>query len=78
MIKRSITDDNSFRSVMKALTFRIIVIITNGIIVFTITGKSDVTFGVIAVTTISSTMLYFFHERLWNQINWGREKGASE
>ncbi|OGG01318.1 hypothetical protein A2Z33_05385 [Candidatus Gottesmanbacteria bacterium RBG_16_52_11] len=62
----------SKRSIIKALTFRFLVIITNGILVYLVTGKPDVTAGVVTVTAIANTTLYFFHERLWSHVNWGR------
>lgn len=60
------------RSLVKALTFRIMVIVTNGIIIYAITKRLDLTSGVIIVQTILNTILYIIHERIWNFIHWGK------
>lgn len=60
------------RSIAKALTFRILVIIINGILVFAITKRFDITSGVVAAQTIINTIIYVIHERVWNYIQWGK------
>lgn len=60
------------RSLVKAITFRVLIIVSDMIIIFAITHRYDLTIGVIFFSNIASTLLYFFHERLWNNINWGR------
>ena len=60
------------RSLVKAITFRLIILISDGIIIFTITHRFDITFSVILFSNLSSTILYFIHERIWNKINWGK------
>lgn len=62
------------RSIVKAITFRILIIISDSIIIFTITHRYDVTIGVIFFSNLASTMLYFLHERAWNAIHWGKQK----
>lgn len=61
------------RSVAKALTFRSVVLISDVIIVYTITHRYDLTLGVLLFSNISSTTIYFFHERFWNKIRWGKK-----
>lgn len=60
------------RSLLKAITFRCIILISDGIIVFTITHRYDTTVWVIVVSNIASTIFYFLHERAWNNIHWGK------
>lgn len=60
------------RSVAKALTFRSVVLVADMIIVFGITGRYDLTIGVLIFSNVSSTAIYFFHERMWNNIHWGQ------
>jgi uncharacterized membrane protein len=60
------------RSLIKAITFRIVVLTSDSIIIFAITHRLDVTLGVVIFSNISSSLLYFLHERFWNNIHWGR------
>jgi uncharacterized membrane protein len=60
------------RSLAKTITFRQLVIISNSILIFLVTRELKFTLGVMVLTSISSTVLYFFHERVWNGIHWGK------
>jgi uncharacterized membrane protein len=62
------------RSITKAITFRLIVILSDMIVIFFITRQAATTLEVIFVSNVSSTLIYYFHERGWNRIKWG--KGA--
>lgn len=62
------------RSVVKSVTFRILVVVADLIIIYAITKKADVTVVVIVATNIASTILYFLHERIWNDVSWGKQK----
>lgn len=60
------------RSLAKTISYRLIIILSNGLIVYFSTGQIDVTFQVLGLSSIASTFLYFLHERLWNHIHWGK------
>lgn len=62
------------RSITKAITFRLLILISDGIIIYTITHRYDITLGVIFFSNFASTILYFVHERIWNNIHWGKTK----
>jgi uncharacterized membrane protein len=60
------------RSAIKAITWRIIGTADTFIISWAIT-KEPVTAGVIAgFEVFTKTIFYYFHERGWNKIKWGR------
>ena len=63
---------SEIRSVLKSLTFRVIVVIADLIVIYLITHRIDTTVSVTIFTNLASTTLYFFHERVWNRIQWGR------
>jgi adenylylsulfate kinase len=65
--------EQNSRSIIKALTFRVLIIISDAIIIFAITRRYDVTIGVIVFSNIASTVLYFIHERIWNKVHWGKK-----
>ncbi len=60
------------RSAVKSLTFRTIVIISDAIITFALTHRYDITIGFVVFTNIASALLYYFHERIWARLSWGR------
>lgn len=62
------------RSITKAITFRLLILCTDGIIILAITHRFDVALGVIFFSNIASTVVYLLHERLWNSILWGKAK----
>jgi len=62
------------RSVAKAVTFRILIILSDSVVIYLITRRFDVTLGVILASNIASTVLYFVHERIWDRINWGKRQ----
>ncbi|OGG08755.1 hypothetical protein A2154_00420 [Candidatus Gottesmanbacteria bacterium RBG_16_43_7] len=61
------------RSLAKAITFRALVIITNGSLVYIITRRIDLTSGVVLLQAVVNTLLYIIHERAWNRIHWGKQ-----
>lgn len=68
--------ENIKRSIAKALTFRSVIIISDVIIVYTITQRYDLTLGVLVFSNLSSTTIYFIHERFWNSVQWGKVNNA--
>jgi uncharacterized membrane protein len=61
------------RSALKAITWRIIGTADTFVISWVIT-KEPVTAGAIAsFEVVTKTILYYFHERGWNYISWGRK-----
>jgi len=60
------------RSLVKAISWRIIGTIETFIISLLITGRVGTAGGIAAVQAVASTALYWAHERHWNNIRWGR------
>ena len=61
------------RSALKAITWRIIGTADTFVISWAIT-KEPVTAGAIASFEVfTKTVLYYFHERGWNKVKWGRK-----
>ena len=61
-------------SALKAITWRIIGTVDTFVIAWFIT-KEPITAGAIAsFEVVTKTILYYFHERGWNKIGWGRIK----
>jgi uncharacterized membrane protein len=62
------------RSILKSITWRIICIIVSILTSFVLTGKWDLAVAIGTVYNLITMILYYFHERIWNRINWGCEK----
>ncbi len=60
------------RSLVKALTYRALITLTDGIIIYAVTRRTDITLGFAIASNLINTILYFFHERAWNKVHWGK------
>jgi uncharacterized membrane protein len=61
------------RSLVKTISWRITGSSATFAIAYMLTGNLAVA-GVIGITQmISNTILYYFHERIWNRIGWGQQ-----
>lgn len=65
--------ENNKRSIIKSIVYRIILIITNGIVVYVATKRIDLTLGVSLSTAILNTIIYYLYERFWNNVKWGKK-----
>lgn len=61
------------RSVAKVITWRILVTITNFLGGWIASGNPWVGLGVVSFALVVNSILYFFHERIWNKNSWGKE-----
>lgn len=61
------------RSFAKSLTWRVIAILTTFGSLYFLTGDVEMAgMGTILTNTINF-VAYYYHERAWNSINWGKE-----
>jgi uncharacterized membrane protein len=71
--KGKIMNVSKQRSALKAMTWRVIGTADTFVISWAIT-KEPVTAGAIASFEVfTKTILYYFHERGWNRVKWGRK-----
>lgn len=61
------------RSLGKVVTWRILVTITNFIGGWVASGSWQVGLGVVSFALVVNSVLYYFHERIWNRIGAGKE-----
>lgn len=62
------------RSVVKSITYRVLSITTDTLVAYFFTRDAVVTVGIVAFVNGYSTLLYYFHERVWVHIKWGKRK----
>lgn len=61
------------RSIVKSITWRILATLTTVSLVWIFSGRLYLAFSVGALEIIAKLFIYYFHERAWNKIKWGRE-----
>jgi uncharacterized membrane protein len=71
MLQKRFHEKNS-RSIIKSITFRIIVVSSDLIIIYALTHRLDIVLGITIATNLASIVLYYAHERVWNIIRWGK------
>jgi uncharacterized membrane protein len=59
------------RSVVKALTYRIVIMCLDFATIYLFTRKVHIALGFMVASNIYTTVGYFAHERLWARIKWG-------
>ena len=66
--------ENRLRSVLKAISWRIVATLTTVLLVFVF--SRDLTLGTIVGVTelVVKTIIYYLHERAWNLTDFGRRK----
>ena len=62
------------RSIAKSFTWRIICIVVSIVTAYILTGKLDVAVAIGTVYNAITMILYYFHERFWNVLDWGKQK----
>jgi len=63
----------TMRSFLKTLSWRIVGTLDTILIAFLITGKVEQALSIGFVEWGTKMFLYFFHERAWNRISWGKK-----
>jgi uncharacterized membrane protein len=59
------------RSIIKAISYRIFIILMDFSVIYLLTGKIMTAVGFMIISNIYTTFAYFIHERAWNKIEWG-------
>lgn len=66
------TSEKPVRSIAKALSWRIIGTLDTLVVSYLLTGKMSLAASIASVDFLTKLILYFFHERAWNKIKWGK------
>ena len=62
------------RSLVKAVTYRILIMILDFATIYALTGTVRVAIGFMIASNIYTTIAYWAHERAWARIGWGIEE----
>ena len=65
--------DSNRRSIAKTVSWRVAGSLSTFSISYLVTGSFGVAGSIAVVQMVVNTLLYYFHERIWGNIKWGRE-----
>jgi uncharacterized membrane protein len=60
------------RSLAKSILWRFICVVVSIVVSYALTFRWDIAVAIGGVYNIVTMVLYYFHERFWNRIKWGR------
>lgn len=61
------------RSFVKSWTYRVFGTLTSFAVIYVITGKGSLATLIAFWETIIKIAVYYWHERIWDKIQWGRK-----
>lgn len=64
--------ERPIRSIAKAISWRLVGTIDTLMISFFITQKITLAASIASLEIMTKMLLYFFHERVWNAVKWGK------
>jgi len=70
--KKDKSSESPKRSIAKTISWRAIGTLDTILISWVVTGTLSLAFSIGIIELVTKMVLYFFHERIWNTINWGK------
>ena len=69
VLKVSDRTDKPVKSIIKAISWRIVGTVDTMVISYFITGKASFALSIGGLEVFTKTVLYYFHERVWSRIH---------
>ncbi|QTE21947.1 DUF2061 domain-containing protein [Polaribacter cellanae] len=66
------SSEKPLRSIAKALSWRVIGTLDTLVVSYFLTGEIVLAASIASVDFLTKLVLYFFHERIWNKVKWGK------
>lgn len=66
--------DKAYRSIVKTVSWRAVGTLDTVIISYLITGSLKMAASIGTIELVTKMILYYFHERAWNKISFGKHK----
>jgi len=63
------------RSVVKAVSYRVIILVADFTVIYLFTGNTDIALGFVLLSNAYTTVVYLLHERFWDRVPWGKVAG---
>jgi len=70
--KKSTSSDKPVRSVVKAISWRIVGTFDTLMVSWFVAGDLKIASSIASIDFVTKMILYFFHERAWNAVKWGK------
>ena len=67
-------EEKKLRSIVKTLSWRLVATLTTMILIFIFTGEMLIAVGVGVFEVITKLIFYYYPERIWNNIKWGKQQ----
>lgn len=64
--------EKPLRSVAKAISWRVVGTLDTLIVSYVLIGEIALATSIASIDFVTKMILYFFHERIWNRIKWGK------
>lgn len=61
------------RSFAKSLTWRVVALITTFVTLYALSKDINMATLATLITNAVNFVAYYYHERIWNSVNWGKE-----
>ncbi|MDQ5943602.1 MAG: hypothetical protein QG675_370 [Patescibacteria group bacterium] len=71
-MKKSAHTETHLRTFVKTITYRMVIIISIFTITYITTGEIADALVITSITAVTGTIIYYIHERVWNNIHWGK------
>jgi len=71
--KDKMSVDLKKRTLVKTMTWRVTASLTTFLIAWIITGDLLIGASIGSIEAIAKIFLYYYHERIWNNINWAKD-----
>ena len=66
--------EKRYRTLIKTVSWRVTGTVDTFLISYLITGKVGLAASISGVEVFTKMILYYFHERIWNRVKYGKEK----
>ncbi|EIJ38979.1 DUF2061 domain-containing protein [Galbibacter orientalis] len=70
--KDKVSSDKLSRSIAKSISWRVVGTLDTILISWFVTGTIELALSIGFIELVTKMTLYFFHERLWERIKWGK------
>jgi len=72
------SNEHRSRSILKAISYRVTGTISTFLVAFFITGEIGIALSIGGVEAITKMFIYYWHERLWDKIKFGKKTQLPE
>ncbi len=66
--------ETKFRSIVKTISWRVLATLTTVVLVYIFIGDTKIAFTVGGIEVFLKMLIYFFHERVWDKLKFGKRE----